>query len=1123
MKNTFVVLLAVIMIAVGGIYSAKSIKMEAMPNINIPVITTFTVYPGAAPQDVANDISAPLQKAISSIQGIKDVKTTSNENFSILISEFDYSADLDKAKKAIEDAIAKVKLPDSAQKPVTSRVSIGGFPIMTYSIESTKDINELSKFVNSRLTADLSGISGVSSIDVQGIRNSNTYIKLDAEKLKANNITLTDVQNAINANNISFPIGSTSIDDKNLTIRVSRKLKSIDDLKSVPILVIPNTTKLMGDSLSQIGAGLGTISKTMGSMGEMIGGNTQAIGILSMIQQSEGTILAQQGVLANPAATMADKMKAQTIISQSSVALQNLGTSLQQVLTAQAAKGEALSSISKGSSQAAAPEIKINTVFLKDVATIETAKEDVKFFTKSNYKEGLIFNVYKNEDANTVQVAADVQAKVDSLMKENKDIKFNKITDSSISVKSSVNGMMREGVTGAIFAMIVIALFLRDIKSTIISIISIPLSILIALILLPRFGITLNTMSLGGIAVAVGRIVDDSIVVIENIYRRFGLNTDTNMDKAQLIEEATHEVGSAITASTITTVAVFLPLSFISGIIGKVFIPFAFTVVISIIASLLVALTIVPAMSKYMLLNKNFKHVEKEGLLARNYKKVLAAALKHRVIVVLSSIGIFAISILMVTRIGVQFMPTDTNNIISAKLTMPVGTSAEGTNKEALKFEDYLRNRTDIESVASTIGDTSGSGNIFSAQSSNQGSFIIVLKDKVDKVKALDEIRIKTKEFDKANENITVNAQTVTGNQPDNLEVILNGDNIDNIAKAANLITNKIKNMDGLNNVTNNLSEKKAEISISVDSNKAAAKGISPIMAAGIVRSYLGFNKITTIDDGNNVDVLLGYQAKDLSSVDKVKNLEIQGMGDVVKIGEIADVTINEGPASILSLNGKQYASVVGEIKGTNTKKITNNAQAEIDSIKASLPEGVTYTLQGSNKSIDDGFSQMYMAMAVAIALVYVVMVLTFGEPVTPFAILFSLPFAAVGAIGALFIVGQPLTVSGMIGMLMLIGIVVTNAIVLLDRVKTNRKFGMNIEDSLLEAGSVRLRPIFMTAIATVMALIPLALGFSEGSLISQGLGIVVIGGLVVSTLLTLILVPVVYSMLNGYRKELKK
>lgn len=1142
LKNTFVVLLAGVLVVVGGLYSGKGIKEEAMPNINIPVVTIFTVYPGAAPEDIADTISRPIQKSLSGIQGITDIKGISNENVSIVVAEFDYSADIDKGQRDIQDAVNKVTIPDTAQKPTISKVTMGSFPVMTYSIQSSGSIDELTQFVNSTLQPELSSVSGVANVNVNGLKNKDIYIKLDDQKMKDKNVTLQDVQNAINANNISYPVGSTEINQKDLTIRVTRKFTNLDDIKSVPIVVMPNTTQLMGNSLGQIGEGMNKLGQAMGQLGqevgatsktmaEMIGNNSQAIAFLSVVQQQEGTILAQQAILGNPKTPPQDKLHAQAAIAQANAVIQSTTNSLQQVLSAQAQKGKELSqgtspnasaaNLNSSSMSIGSPQTPIlNVFFLKDIADINYGAQDTRFFARSNFVEGMVLNIYKTDDANTVQLAHDVDQKISELTKANKDITVFKINDSSTSVKDSVKGMISEGITGAIFAMLVIAIFLRDIKSTLIAVVSIPLSVLIALILLPRFDITLNTMSLGGIAVAVGRIVDDSIVVIENIYRRLSQATSEEGDKSALIEKATHEVGSAIAASTITTVGVFLPLSFISGIIGRVFIPFAYTVVICILASLLVALTVVPVMSKFMLSKKTMKHSEKnDGKMARAYKKVLDSLLNHRLLVIGACLIILVISLGLVRKIGIQFMPTSTNNVINVVLTMPVGTSVDKTNAEAMKFESFLKSRNGIDKVTSIIGDTSSSGgNVLSNQGANVGSFIVVIKDNADSAKALDALTDKAKEFNQGGEVMTVTPQSVTGNQAENVQVIIKGDSINNITKAAGIITDKLRGMEELNNVTNNISERKPEISVTVDSSKAAEQGISPVMVSGIVRSYLGYSKVTTVDNGSSVDVMLGYSTKQVSSVDSIKNFEIQGMKGQVKIGDIATVEQKDGPATISELDGNQYASVVADIKGNDTSKVTKDAQAEIDSIKNTLPGGVTYELQGSNKDITDGFSQMGLAMFVAIVLVYIVMVVTFGEPLTPFAILFSLPFAAVGAIGALFIAQQPLTVSGMIGMLMLIGIVVTNAIVLLDRVKTNRRLGMNVREALLEAGSVRIRPILMTAISTIMALIPLALGFSHGSLISQGLGIVVIGGLVFSTILTLIIVPVMYSILMGLK-----
>lgn len=1164
MRNSFVILLAVISIIVGGVYSATGIQEESMPNISIPIVTIYTVYPGASPSDVSSDVTKPIENSLSGIEGITDVKGISNENVSIVEANFDYSSDIDKGLTDIQNAVNTVTLPTSAEKPNIQKITMGSFPAMTYSIESSENINDLTKFVNSTLEPNLSSISGVSSVDVKGLKDEDIYVKLDEQKMNDNDITLQQIQNTINANNISYPLGSEEINNKDLNVTVSNKFSSIDDIKSIPIIVLPNTSKIMADNFSQIGEGMNQMNSAIGQLGQsvsqmgqemgqlatgvgttsntlgnMIGKNTQSIAVLSVIQQQEAIVLKEQAILNNAKATASDKAKAQQAITEANTVISSSTTSLEQILASQEQQGKALTqgagiskptttqsakSFSSNSSNASASNTsnsdnQIKVVFLKDIADISTGNETNGYYTRSNYKDGMVLNIYKTDDANTVDMASSVKSKIGDILNSNKNVKLSKIYDASDTVKDSVSGMMDEGILGAIFAMIVIALFLRNIKSTIIAVVSIPLSILISLILLPRFGITLNTMSLGGMAVAVGRIVDDSIVVIENIYRRLSLSDGEN--NKELVEEATNEVGSAIAASTITTVGVFLPLSFISGLIGKVFIPFAYTVVICIVASLLVALTVVPVMSRLMLSKIKPKHKEEEWILAKGYKKLLNKVLDHRIIVIVFSIMLLVVSLGLLKKIGIQFMPTSNSNVVDVKLTMPTGTAADVTNKEALNYEKYLKSRGDVEYVATIAGDTSSSGgSVLSNQSSNVAAFTVVLKENDDINKALDELNDEAKKFSNGGENMVVTPQSTTGTQSDSVQVIINGDKLEDITKAANIITNKLKQMDSLNNVTNNVSDKRQEISIKFDANKAAQNGITPASASQILKSYLGYSEVTTIseqsgDSSNTVNVMLGYDANNINSIDAVKNLEIQGSNGTVKIGDIATVQNTDGPATISELDGKQYAEVDADIVGNDTNTVTKEANSEINSIKGSLPSGITYDLQGSNKSITDGFSQMEMAMAAAVMLVYIIMVITFGEPKTPFAILFSLPFAGVGAIAALYIARQPLTVSGMIGMLMLIGIVVTNAIVLLDRVKTFRAKGMKVREALLEAGAVRLRPILMTAISTVMALMPLVLGFSHGNLISQGLGIAVMGGLLFSTILTLVIVPVMYSLLN--------
>lgn len=1157
LKNSFVIILLIFMLVAGGIYSAGNMQMEAMPNISIPVITISTLYPGASPEDVNSKISEPMQKSLSGIQGVSSIKTISNQNISFVVMEFDYSTDLDKAEKQVQDAVNKVSLPDGAKQPSVNRISFGSFPIMTYTMQSNLNTDQLSDFINNKLQPKLSGVSGVSGVDVQGNNVKQILIKLNNDQLRADNLTIQNVQQALAANNITMPAGQIDVGSQTLNVNIDNGLHTVNDLKSIPLIVVPSSGQAVGAAMGQVAQGMnqlgsavgqiggavgelgqsvGQIGQSVGQLGGMVGGNLQALAMLNVIQKSEAAILSQQAVLASPGSSMADKAKAQTVITQAQATMQGAQAELDSLLSTQMAKAKDMSAAKPAQSlspaapkSTAVPEVPkasassasagIKVVFLKDVANITLADAPVSLYARNNGKQAVVLNIYKTDDANTVTVAKDVQDTLNTLAQANPQVHFTKISDSSGVVKTSVNGMLHEGLLGALFAILVIALFLRDLRATVIAVISIPLSILITLIVLPQFGFTLNTMTLGGIAVAIGRIVDDSIVVIENIYRNLQRGEYKGVD---LIKKASAEVASAITSSTITTVAVFVPLGMVSGIVGRIFVPFAYTVVISILASLLVALTVVPVMSKYMILRRKTRRSHQEGRIVKVYRQVLHTALNHKFTVLLLAAVLMAGSVVMVKQVGVQFLPSDTTSILQGSLTMPPGTSLSKTNENALQFEKYLESDSNVKNVVAVIGNNTGSTSVPGAmQEDNQGSFTIVLKDGTNKAQAAQAIMNKAKELQTGGATLVVESQSSTG-QKDSFELTVNGDTIDDITNASNIIMQELSKDKDLINLNSNLAQKKPQIVVNIDGNKAGQNGLTPVTAAALVRSVLGDNYVMTLQNGNqDTDVVMGYSSDDINSVDKVGSIEIDGANGPVQLKDIANIKEVNGAVSIAELNGNQYASITADISGSDTQKASTHALNMVNSIKDKLPKDITYSLSGSTKDIQQGFSQMGIAMLAAVLLVYIVMVVAFGEGFTPLAILFSLPFAGVGAMIALFITRQPLTMSGLIGMLMLIGIVVTNAIVLLDRVKTNRSRGMAVNEALAEAGSVRLRPIFMTAIATVMATLPLALGFSEGTIMSQGLGIVVIGGLTLSTILTLVIVPVMYGLFEGLKRRL--
>ncbi|SHJ82093.1 hydrophobic/amphiphilic exporter-1, HAE1 family [Clostridium cavendishii DSM 21758] len=1141
LKNTFVIFLLVFVLISGGIYSTMNMQQEFYPSMNVPYVFVTGIYPGATSREISEKIENPLQKAMSSVEGVKQIRATSNENYVTLTAEFPYSCDIEKVKKQVEDVVNNVKLPEKALKPKISTFSVGGGEFAEYSLKTTKSKDDLKKYIDETLKPELSRIQGISEIAVSGISNSDVYVTLNLDKLKEKGLTIDKIKPMLEANNLSYPTGSLNVDNKNLPIRVEKKITSIDDIKSLPIIIPPNQSKMFGDIIKQASAGMNSLANGLGqvaqgtaSIGELTGGNTESIATLAQIQAVKMQLDSDLAILnkfqANPKDTSL-KPEQVAAASKDAVAskekLEALSTSLSNNLNNQAKKFSELqakasemqkSQSSKASNSSAVStngtEPKIEIAFLSDIANVELKSGESDSYVRSDGKDALILGISKTPAANQVEISKKTEDLLKKLHDQDNSISFQKIFDMSTYVKSSINNMLKEGVIGTIFAILVIAIFLKDIRATVIAVISIPLSVLTALIILPRLNISINLMSLSGIAVAVGRIVDDSIVVIENIYRRASLKGKAD---TELIESGTSEVARAITSSTITTIAVFLPLSFISGQIGAFFKAFAYTVIICLVVSLLVALTVVPAMSKVMLTRrKRIKENNHDGKIANTYKRLLEKCLKHRLITIFVSIVLLAVSIFTVTKVGLQYLPKETPNSLSGNLAMPAGTDAKTTNEEIKKFEKDMLSRNDIESVSVTVGSIENSNGTKSA--SNSAGFVIVLKDNSDRDKASTEIMDKVRAMSSDGKKYSINPISLLGgNSMNGFSVNIRGKSEEDINKSAMLVVDKLKTIEELKNIQNNLENSKPEISIKVDANKAAEKGLLTYQVATSVQELLSYNTVTTFKNNDkDVSVYLGISKDNLKSLDNVKNIEIASpMGENIKLSDIADVSVINGPVSIKQLNGELYTSITADINSEDIQKISSKAYKEIDSIKSSFPKGVDYLQGGASEELNTSFKEMMVAILVAVVLVYIIMVLAFGEAKAPFAILFSLPFAAAGAFLALFISRNALSMVGLIGLLMLIGIVVTNAIVLLDKVGNNRKEGMTVHEALINAGMVRLRPIFMTAIATIMALIPQAANLLGEKTMYQNMAIVVIGGLTLSTLLTLIIVPVIYSLIE--------
>ncbi len=777
-----------------------------------------------------------------------------------------------------------------------------------------------------------------------------------------------------------------------------------------------------------------------------------------------------------------------------------------------------------GGGAASSQSVELPTIKLSEIADIKVVK-NAESISRTNGKDSIGLQIVKGSDANTVSVAEEVTKELEKFKKDNKGIKVSTTYDQAEPIKESVSTMLNKAIIGAIFAIIIILLFLRDIKSTLISVISIPLSLLIAVLLLNQLDITLNIMTLGAMTVAIGRVVDDSIVVIENIYRRMALKDEPLKGKA-LVREATKEMFIPIMSSTIVTIAVFLPLALVGGMIGELFIPFALTIVFALLASLLVAITIVPMMA-HTLFKKNLygtaKKVKehKPSKLAGGYRRVLNWTLNHKWITSGIAILMLVGSLFLAPLVGVSFLPQEAEKTAMVTYTPEPGQTREQAIDETKKAEEYLMKRDHVNTVQYSLGSSNAmtasvggnsNGALFFVQYDDDTPNFDKEKDRV--VKALQDKASKgewkSQNFSSAGANNTVTYYVY-------------GDKASDIEGTVKDVENILKDEKNLKNVSTSLSEKYDEYTFNADQEKLAKLGLT---ASQIAQAIAPQNSETTLtkvtEDGKELDVKLQTEKDEYKSKKDLENKKITTpTGQEVRIGDVVKVKDGTTANTVTKRDGKIYAEVSGDMTTDDVSSVTQDVQKKVD--KLDLKSGVTIDTGGVSADIQESFTQLGLAMLAAIAIVYLVLVITFGGGLAPFAILFSLPFTVIGALLGLFIAKETISLNAMIGLLMLIGIVVTNAIVLIDRVIHKEQEGLSTREALLEAGTTRLRPILMTALATIGALLPLALGFEGGSqIVSKGLGVTVIGGLTSSTLLTLVIVPIVYEMLSKFRRKKK-
>ncbi len=1052
LRRRSVTVLAVILVLAAGIFTYRSLPVELFPEIEFPLVTITTFYPSANPDAVVRDVTEPIENAIASVDGLDTMQSVSTENRSIILASFEFGTDMANAENVINSNVSGVSFPSGVNDPIVARINPDQFPVLQLSVIGG-NIAEMQRVVESRVLPEISAVEGVFGVEVTGGIEQKAIVSVDLEKASEKGVSLFQISQALRENNVTLPGGVISDGGKLLPIKTTNSYSSLDDLR-------------------------GLVVRSPAAFGGLPAGAPGSPGQPGP-QAGQGATAPNTGQSRLPAAQMPQPLSASS--------------------------GQA--------------------VTLGEVADITLGSGIPTSISRTNGQPSIGIAVIKHPDANTIDVTTGVMEKLDGLRGDLDGAQIVTVRNQGPDIQSQITTLEREAVLGLTLAVSVVFVFfltirpsvimgvLRTLRPTVVIGLSIPLSIFTGVLLMDWQGLALNFMTLGGLAISVGRVVDDSIVVLENVYR----NIEGGKERWRVALDATVEVGPAITASTLTTIVVFLPLGFIQGLVGAFFFPFAITVSFALIASLAVALTAVPVLGAYLLRPGDLPEgtgeeddiPETNTWLQRVYTPILVSALRHKAITLIAALVITIGSLSLLGLIPVNLFPSGGERFVQVDMSLAPGTPPQATLAEVDNIEGTIDTVSDV--YVTTVGSPAAAFGGGGPGGFNQSGTFVVLNEDVP-YEVVDDLRDSLGGV----EGRKVNVTEIQGGPPQaGLDVVITGANYSDISTVAVQLTDELTRVSGIENITSDVSEARDEIIINVDPARAAAVGLSAQQVAFQVNQFLVGQTVTQVDVGGGpVDVVLSARTDGINSVETIGDMMVAGPLGSSPLGEIAEVNEAKGPVTITRTDGTRSASITGSITSDDAQTVGQEIQQIIDGLN--LPPGVTVVNGGVFTQISEGFQSIFLAMIVGVVGVYLVMVASLGSLRNPFVIITSLPLAIIGAFAALAITGRSLGLPAMMGILMLIGIVVTNAIVLISFVEQLRERGLSVYDALIQGGRVRLRPILMTAITTSIALLPLAAFVEdEGGLLSAELATVVIGGLVSSTVLTLVVVPVVYTLAN--------
>ncbi|MCI9659024.1 MAG: efflux RND transporter permease subunit [Lachnospiraceae bacterium] len=985
LKRPVSTLLLVLALVVFGFSSLTTLRLELMPDMDMPIMMVMTVYPGADPESVETLVSGEIEGQVASLSGVDSVMSYSQENMSMVLLQYDYSVDTNDAYLDLRAAldITAASLPEDCQEPMVIQMDINAMPSIMYSV-STTDGSDAYSMVKDTIVPELEAISTVADVEVTGGREHYIRVLLDEEALNQYGIGMSQVAQYIAATDFTIPLGSLEQGSQSISAISTSENQTVQALKRIPLFT---------------GAG-------------------------SLIQ-------------------------------------------------------------------------------LSDVAEVGWSQKDSSSISRFNGEETISVSVTKNQTASTIGMVNDVKRVMNRMQEENSNLMMDISMDMSEQIKDAVGSVASTLLMGVVLSMIILFIFFGDWKASLIVGSSMPISLLVTIIVMAVAGFSLNMITLGALVIAIGMMVDSSIVVLESCFRSKDRMPDF---KESAIQGARGVVGSII-ASTITTIVVYLPLCLQEGLSGQIFGQLGYTIIFAMLASLISAMTLVPLFF-HLFKPKEKKELKINHLLDRmkaGYDTMERKLLHRKKLCVLFSVILLVLSFVMASYMDAELMPTMDEGMVSISATFRSGTKVSEVDARMQRLEDMVASHEDVENYTLTA-------------QKGSASISVNLKDdrKLSSQEVADQWIAETSDIVDIQLEIEVSSQMssmmTTGA---GATLTLESTDLDDIKEAASMVEEAAWTIPGVLNVSNSAGETATQIRVVVDPLEAMSRGMTPAQVAGAMYSMIsGTEAMTVTSNGEEYSVFLEFPQGTYDDASKLLNASISG----VPLSELAKLRYTDSQQTIMKTDGKYTLTITATCLSENLSGIQEQLDETAEGME--FASSVEIVRSSMDEMMIESFTALGMAIAAAVFLVFLVMAMQFESPKYSLMVMLSIPFSLIGSLGLLFVTGEPISMTSLMGVLMLVGIVVNNGILYVDGVNELR-MRMPIEDALVRSGQTRLRPILMTTLTTVISMIPMAMGLGSGTEMMSGMAIIIIGGLVASTLLILLLMPVFYLLVYGRsRKE---